>query len=69
MKEPNLGLIAFNLISAANALSEILDYEFDENRLTVPYKRAAELIVSVQQHAKSATDELIFLYEDQGGWQ
>lgn len=67
MKEPNLGLMAYNLLDAAVALAGILDQTIEENCVRVNYQWASKLIRDVQQAAKSAADELNFMHFEKGG--
>lgn len=67
MKEPNLSLMAYNLLNAATALAGILDQRIERNQITVNFCFVAELIRDVQVTAKSAADELMFIHEQKGG--
>ena len=67
MKEPNLGLMARNLLETATALAGILDQTIKGNSITVNFSYAAELIASIQVAAHSAAQELLFIEEEKGG--
>ena len=66
MKEPNLSLMAYNLLNAATALAGILDWR-KEGCVKVNFEYAVELIHAVQISAKVAADELMFIHYEEGG--
>lgn len=67
MKEPNLSLMAYDLLNAATALAGILDQRIERNQITVNFRYVAELIRNVQIAARTAADELMFIHEEKGG--
>lgn len=67
MKEPNLSLMAYDLLNAATALAGILDQRIERNQITVNFRYVAELIRNVQIAARDAADELMFIHEEKGG--
>ncbi len=67
MKEPNLSLMAYNLLDAAVSLAGIIDQPIKGNCITVNFSFAAELIRNVQSTVKSAADELMLMHEMKGG--
>lgn len=69
MKDPNLSLMAYNLLNAATALAGILDQRIERNSINVNFDYAAELIRDVQVSAKAAADELMFIHDEKGGEQ
>lgn len=69
MKEPNLGLLATDLLFAATALAGILDQPLEGNCVTVNYRYVTELIRDVQISAKLAANELLLMQYEKGGEQ
>lgn len=67
MKEPNLSLMAYNLLNAATALAGILDQRIERNSINVNFTFASELIRDMQVAAKSAADELMLIHDEKGG--
>ncbi|MDE7440881.1 MAG: hypothetical protein K2M69_01785 [Muribaculaceae bacterium] len=67
MKEPNLSLMAYDLLNAATALAGILNQRIERNQITVNFRYVAELIRDVQMAARAAADELMFIHEEKGG--
>ena len=67
MKEPNLSLMAYDLLNTATALAGILDQGIERNQITVNFRYVAELIRNVQIAARTAADELMFIHEEKGG--
>lgn len=67
MKEPNLSLMAYDLLNTATALAGILDQRIERNQITVNFRYVAELIRNVQIAARTAADELMFIHEEKGG--
>lgn len=64
MKEPNLGLMAYNLLDTALALAGILDQTIEGKCIRVNYQFATQLITAVQMTAKSAADELLLIRDE-----
>lgn len=50
---------ALNLLSAATALAEILDYPVVKGRIHIGFKSAAELIKNVQITARVVSDDAL----------
>lgn len=48
-----------NLLSAATALAEILDYPIIKGRINIGFKSAAELIKNVQTAARVVSDDAL----------
>ncbi len=48
-----------NLLSAATALAEILDYPIIKGRINIGFKSAAELIKNVQTAARAVSDDAL----------
>ncbi len=69
MKEPNLSLMASDLLHAATALAGILDQPIEGNLITVNFRHAAELIRDVQISANLAANELLLTHYEKGGEQ
>lgn len=67
MKEPNFGLMAYNLLEAATALAAILDQPIEGMCINVNRDFVSELIVRMQLNAKAVADELMFIHDEKGG--
>ena len=59
MKEPNLSLLATDLLSTACALAGILDQQVENDSIRVNFAYAAELIRNVQVSATIVAEELL----------
>lgn len=53
-----------NLLSAATALAEILDYPIIKGRINIGFKSAAELIKNVQTAARVVSDDALEASEE-----
>lgn len=68
MSEQRVTRNVLNLLTAATALAEILDYPIIKGRINIGFKSAAELIKNVQTAARvvsddalEASDEIVFI--------
>ena len=59
MSEQRVTRNALNLLSAATALAEILDYPIINNRIHVGFNKAAELVKNVQMMARVVSDDAL----------
>lgn len=53
-----------NLLTAATALAEILDYPIIKGRINIGFNSAAELIKNVQMAARSVSDDALEASEE-----
>lgn len=53
-----------NLLTAATALAEILDYPIIKGRINIGFKSAAELIKNVQTAARVVSDDALEASEE-----
>lgn len=53
-----------NLLTAATALAEILDYPIIKGRINIGFKSAAELIKNVQTAARVVSDDALEAAEE-----
>lgn len=59
MSEQRVTRNVLNLLSAATALAEILDYPVIKGRINIGFKSAAELIKNVQTAARVVSDDAL----------
>lgn len=59
MSEQRVTRNVLNLLSAATALAEILDYPIIKGRINIGFKSAAELIKNVQTAARVVSDDAL----------
>lgn len=64
MSEQRVTRNVLNLLTAATALAEILDYPVIEDRIHIGFKSAAELIKNVQMAARSVSDDALEASEE-----
>lgn len=64
MSDPRVTRNVLNLLSAATALAEILDYPIIKGRINIGFKSAAELIKNVQTAARSVSDDALEASEE-----
>lgn len=64
MKEQRVTRNVLNLLSAATALAEILDYPIIKGRINIGFKSAAELIKNVQTAARAVSDDALEASEE-----
>lgn len=59
MSEQRVTRNVLNLLTAATALAEILDYPIIKGRINIGFKSAAELIKNVQTAARVVSDDAL----------
>lgn len=59
MSEQRVTRNVLNLLSAATALAEILDYPVIKGRINIGFKSAAELVKNVQTAARVVSDDAL----------
>lgn len=59
MSEQRVTRNVLNLLTAATALAEILDYPIIKGRINIEFKSAAELIKNVQMAARVVSDDAL----------
>lgn len=64
MSDPRVTRNVLNLLSAATALAEILDYPIIKGRINIGFKSAAELIKNVQTAAGAVSDDALEASEE-----
>lgn len=64
MSEQRVTRNVLNLLSAATALAEILDYPVIKGRINIGFKSAAELIKNVQTAARVVSDDALEASEE-----
>jgi hypothetical protein len=64
MSEQRVTRNVLNLLSAATALAEILDYPIIKGRINIGFKSAAELIKNVQTAARVVSDDALEASEE-----
>lgn len=64
MSEQRVTKNVLNLLSAATALAEILDYPVIKGRINIGFKSAAELIKNVQTAARVVSDDALEASEE-----
>ncbi len=64
MSEQRVTRNVLNLLSAATALAEILDYPIIRGRINIGFKSAAELIKNVQTAARVVSDDALEASEE-----
>lgn len=64
MSEQRVTRDVLDLLSAATALAEILDYPIIKGRIQIGFKSAAELIKNVQTAAKVVSDDALEASEE-----
>lgn len=64
MSEQRVTRNVLNLLTAATALAEILDYPIIKGRINIGFKSAAELIKNVQTAARVVSDDALEASED-----
>ena len=64
MSEQRVTRNVLNLLSAATALAEILDYPIIKGRIHIGFQNAAELIKNVQTAARVVSDDALEASEE-----
>lgn len=64
MSEQRVTRNVLNLLTAATALAEILDYPIIKGRINIGFKSAAELIKNVQTAARVVSDDALEASEE-----
>lgn len=64
MSEQRVTRNVLNLLTAATALAEILDYPIIKGRINIGFKSAAELIKNVQTAARAVSDDALEASEE-----
>ena len=64
MSEQRVTRNVLNLLTAATALAEILDYPIIEGRIHIGFQNAAELIKNVQTAARVVSDDALEASEE-----
>lgn len=64
MSEQRVTRNVLNLLTAATALAEILDYPVIKGRINIGFKSAAELIKNVQTAARVVSDDALEASEE-----
>lgn len=64
MSEQRVTRNVLNLLTAATALAEILDYPIIKGRISIGFKSAAELIKNVQTAARVVSDDALEASEE-----
>ena len=64
MSEQRVTRNVLNLLTAATALAEILDYPIIKGRIHIGFKSAAELIKNVQTAARVVSDDALEASEE-----
>ncbi len=64
MSEQRVTRNVLNLLTAATALAEILDYPIIKGRINIGFKSAAELIKDVQTAARVVSDDALEASEE-----
>ena len=64
MSEQRVTRNVLNLLAAATALAEILDYPIIKGRINIGFKSAAELIKNVQTAARVVSDDALEASEE-----
>ena len=64
MSEQRVTRNVLNLLTAATALAEILDYPIIKGRINIGFKSAAELIKNVQTAARMVSDDALEASEE-----
>lgn len=64
MSEQRVTRNVLNLLTAATALAEILDYPVIKGRINIGFKSAAELIKNVQTAARVVSDDALEVSEE-----
>lgn len=64
MSEQRVTRDVLDLLSAATALAEILDYPIIKGRIQIGFKSAAELIKNVQTAARVVSDDALEASEE-----
>lgn len=64
MSEQRVTRNVLNLLTAATALAEILDYPIVKGRINIGFKSAAELIKNVQTAARVVSDDALEASEE-----
>lgn len=64
MSEQRVTRNILNLLTAATALAEILDYPVIKGRINIGFKSAAELIKNVQTAARVVSDDALEASEE-----
>lgn len=64
MSEQRVTRNVLNLLTAATALAEILDYPVIRGRINIGFKSAAELIKNVQTAARVVSDDALEASEE-----
>lgn len=64
MSEQRVTRNVLNLLTAATALVEILDYPIIKGRINIGFKSAAELIKNVQTAARVVSDDALEASEE-----
>lgn len=64
MSEQHITINVLNLLTAATALAEILDYPIIKGRINIGFNSAAELIKNVQIAAKVVSDDALEASEE-----
>lgn len=64
MSEQRVTRNVLNLLTAATALAEILDYPIIKGRINIGFKSAAELIKNVQTAARVVSDDALKASEE-----
>lgn len=64
MSEQRVTRNVLNLLTAATALAEILDYPIIRGRINIGFKSAAELIKNVQTAARVVSDDALEASEE-----
>lgn len=66
MSEQRVTRNVLNLLSAATALAELLDYPIIKGRIRIGFNTAAELIKNVQVSAKVVSDDVLEASQELG---
>lgn len=64
MSEQRVTRNVLNLLTAATALAEILDYPIIKGRINIGFKSAADLIKNVQTAARVVSDDALEASEE-----
>ena len=64
MSEQRVTRNVLNLLTAATALAEILDYPIIKGRINIGFQNAAELIKNVQTAARVVSDDALEASEE-----